>query len=123
MSATNFSDNNVNLNLAENYYHNMLKQNFDAMGECLHPEVIFISPLAKMSGRKAVVEAAKNLSKILDNIEIRSKLSSDNQIMFAYDFMFHKPIGQIGAAVLMDFEDGLISKIELFYDPRPFEQK
>ena len=41
--------------------------------------------------------------------------------MFAYDFMFPEPIGKLRAAVLMEFKDQLISKIELFYDGRPFE--
>jgi hypothetical protein len=33
------------------------------------------------------------------------------------------PIGKLRAAVLMEFTDQLISKIELFYDGRPFEKK
>jgi hypothetical protein len=43
--------------------------------------------------------------------------------MLAYDFMFPDPIGELRAAVLMSFTDHLISKIELFYDGRPFEEK
>ncbi len=65
----------------------------------------------------------KKLSDLLGNIEIRAKFSSDNQIMLAYDFTFPKPIGKLRAAVLMKFQDKLISKIELFYDGRPFEEK
>lgn len=43
--------------------------------------------------------------------------------MLASDFMFHEPIGKLRAAVLMEFTNQLISKIELFYDGRPFEEK
>jgi hypothetical protein len=120
---TSSSDSKGNLALVETYYHHMLQKDFDAMAKCLHPEVLFIGPLAEMSGKKAVIEAAKNLTQILSNIEIRAKFSSDNQIILAYDFIFPDPIGQLRAAVLMEFEDQLISKIELFYDGKPFEQK
>ena len=122
MNTTTYK-NASNLTIAETYYHQMLKKNFAAMEECLHPDVSFIGPLAKMSGKNAVVEAAKNLSSILDDIKIRAKFSSGNQIMLAYDFMFPESIGKLRAAVLMEFENQLISKIELFYDGRPFEQK
>ena len=110
-----------NLHVAENYYSAMLKKDFDFVASCLHPAVHFIGPLVEMSGKEAVVSAAKNLSQILQDIHIRSKFSSNNQIMFAYDFMFPEPIGKLRAAVLMEFKDQLISKIELFYDGRPFE--
>ncbi len=43
--------------------------------------------------------------------------------MFEYDLMFPDPIVKLRAAVLMEFMDQLISKIELFYDGRPFEKK
>ena len=33
------------------------------------------------------------------------------------------PIGMIQTAALMTFKDGLIARIELFYDARPFEKK
>lgn len=108
---------------AEAYYGHMLQKDFELMGACLHSDVHFISPLATLSGKAAVVEAAKRLSQILADINIRAKFSSGQQIMLAYDFLFHGSIGQLRASVLMDFKDRLISRIELFYDGRPFEEK
>ena len=43
--------------------------------------------------------------------------------MFVYDMVVAAPIGQFRAAVRMEFTDGLISKIELFYDASPFQEK
>lgn len=111
------------LAVATNYYDAMVQKNFDAMASCLHPDVLFRGPLAEMSGKMAVVSAAKNLSQILGGIKIRAKFASGHQIMFAYDFMFPEPIGKLRAAVLMEFTNELISKIELFYDGRPFEER
>ena len=120
---TTHSEGANNLKVAESYYSAMLKKDFDTMASYLHDNVHFIGPLAEMHGKDAVVSAAKNLSQILQDICIRSKFNAQNQIMFAYDFMFPAPIGKLRAAVLMEFTDQLISKIELFYDGRPFEEK
>ncbi len=122
MDATN-SESNNNLKVAENYYSALLKKDFDTMSNYLHENVHFIGPLAEMHGKDKVVSAAKNLSQILGNIKIRSKFAHQNQIMLAYDFMFPEPIGKLRSAVLMEFMDDLISKIELFYDGKPFEEK
>ncbi len=122
MNTTNFESDD-NLRSAENYYNSMLEKDFDKMESYLHDNVLFIGPLAEMHGKDSVVLAAKNLSKILGDIKIRSKFAHENQIMFAYDFMFPAPIGKLRAAVLMEFTDQLISKIELFYDGKPFEKK
>ena len=111
------------LSIAESYYSAMLKKDFDVMASYVHPHVHFIGRLAEMRGKEPVVAAAKNLSHILQDIHIRSKFASNNQIMFAYDFLFPMPISKLRAAVLMEFTDQLISKIELFYDARPFEEK
>ena len=112
-----------NLNLAESYYNAMLAKDFDKMAGYLHDNVHFIGPLAEMHGKDAVVTAAKNFGGILQDIQIRSRFSSDNQIMFAYDMVVPVPIGKFRAAVLMEFTDGFISKIELFYDASPFQEK
>ncbi len=121
MNTTNSRNNN--LKVAESYYSTMLQKDFDTMASYLHDNVIFIGPLAEIHGKEVIVSAAKNLSQILEDIKIRSKFTHQNQIMFAYDFTFPAPIGKLSAAVLMEFTDKLISKIELFYDVRPFGEK
>lgn len=109
------------LKLAETYYQHILQKNVDAIAACLHPNVHFISPLAELSEKAAVLEAAKNLGNILTDIIIHAKFNNDNQVILVYDFMFPAPIGKLRAAGLIGFNDNLISKIELFYDGRPFE--
>ncbi len=54
---------------------------------------------------------------------IRTKFSSDNQVMLAYDLNCVSPIGTIRVAALMTFEDNLILSIELFFDARVFDKK
>lgn len=111
------------LSLAESYYHAMLAKDFDQMAIYLHDQVDFIGPLGSMHGKQAVVAAAKNMGELLQDISIRYRFSAGDQIMFAYDWMMRPPIGAFRAAVLMEFKDQLISRIELFYDARPFQEK
>jgi hypothetical protein len=122
MNAMN-DDNSPLLRIAENYYRAMLTKNFETMAGYLHKDVHFIGPLAEMHGKESVISAAKNLTQILNDIQIRSRFSSNNQVMFAYDFLFPAPIGNLRAAVLLEFTDQLISKIDLFYDGRLLEKK
>jgi len=112
-----------NLTIAESYYNAMLAKDFDKMASYLHDNVHFIGPLAEMHGKNAVVTAAKNFGGILQDIQIRSRFADGDQIMFAYDMVVPAPIGEFRAAVLMEFTDGFISKIELFYDASPFQEK
>ncbi len=122
MNTTN-SESDNNLKSAENYYNAMLAKDFDKMTSYLHDNVHFIGPLAEMQGKDAVVTAVKNFGGILQDIQIRSRFAAGDQIMFAYDMVVPAPIGKFRAAVLMEFTDRLISKIELFYDASPFEEK
>ena len=101
----------------------MLAKDFDKMTSYLHDTVHFIGPLAELHGKDAVVSVAKNFGGILQDIQIRWRFSSGNQIMFAYDMSVTAPIGTFREAVLMEFTAQLISKIELFYDASPFEAK
>ncbi len=121
MSSTNFEE--TNLTLAENYYKALIAKDFDQMASYLHENVHFIGPLSLLEGKEAVIVAAKNLSQILQEINIRARFSKGEQIMLAYDFIFPDPIGLLRASVLMTFDSSLISKIELFYDGRPFAER
>ena len=112
-----------NLNLAESYYNAMLAKDFDKMAGYLHDNVHFLGPLAEMDGKDAVVTAAKNFGGILQDIQIRSRFAAGDQIMLAYNMVVPAPIGKFRAAVLMEFKGRLISKIELFYDASPFQEK
>lgn len=122
MNTSVFESHN-NLGLAQSYYNAMLAKDFDKMASYLHDNAHFIGPLAEMHGKESIVTAAKNFGGILQHIQIRSRFASGNQIMFAYDMIVPAPISKFRAAVLMEFTDGFISKIELFYDASLFQEK
>lgn len=112
---------NKNIDAVLNYYNAMLEKNFDKMAGFLHDDVEFVGPLSQMQGKASVVLAAQNLSKILDDIQVRVCWSQKNQVMIVYDFIFSKLELNLRASGLIDVVERKIIKIELFYDGRPFE--
>lgn len=111
------------IDLVERYYNTIKEKNTAHCAPLLHSDVQFSAPLATLHGKEAVLKALEGFSRAIEDLTVRAKCASDNQVMFAYDVQFPAPIGTIPSAVLMHFKDGLIAKIELFYDARPFEKK
>jgi hypothetical protein len=112
-----------NVNIAEAYYNAMGDKNIEAAGDHLHPDVRFIAPFGNLTGKQAVLSAAKNFVANFNALTIRSKFGSPHQVMLAYDLDCPAPVGIVRTAALMTFKDDLIARIELFYDARPFETK
>ena len=114
--------NKNNVAIAEAYYTAMGEKNVVDMEQYLHPDVQFIGPLAEMRGKEAVLEAVKRLIAFFKILTIRATFGSGDQTMLAYDLDFSSPIGNCPAAALLTFQEGLILKIELFFDGRPFDK-
>lgn len=114
---------NNNLNKAQSYYTAMYNKNYDEMASYVHPNINFTAPLATIKGKDAVVQAAKNFSMFFKKLTIQEKFESENKVMLVLEFECPEPIGVFRAASFLSFEEELISHIELFYDPRPFEKK
>lgn len=114
------SDNNLNTALA--YYQAMAEKNISKLEHYLDSNVRLISPLAIVTGKKDVLEAAKGFVNVFNTLKIRANFSNGNQVMLAIDLDCPKPIGIFQTAVLMTFKNELITESELFYDARPLEK-
>lgn len=111
------------IEIAEAYYEAMGSKNTQDMAKYLHPDVQFIGPLSEMKGKDSILDAAKRLVSLYKSLSIRAKFGSGDQAMIVYDLDCSAPIGNHRVAALMNISRGLIEKIELFYDARPFEKK
>jgi hypothetical protein len=105
------------------YYKAMADKDLTGMARHLHPDVRLVTPMEELTGKEAVLEAAKRLLNFITSIKVRAKFGSENQAMLAYDMDFAAPIGVCRAAALMTFKDGLIVRNEIFFDVRPFDKK
>jgi SnoaL-like protein len=111
-----------NVSSAEAYYKAMNDKDLPGVAKHLHPDVRFIGPLADLTGKEAVLEAAKRFATLIKSLRVHAKFGSDDMAMLAYEVDFGEPIGICRTAVLMTFNEALIARIELFYDARPFEK-
>ncbi len=90
------------------------------MSSCLHPQVTCISPLDTIQTKEVVISAAKNFSNFFKTIVIKEEFTSENKVVLLLETACPEPVGCFRSTSVLSFENGLISKIELFYDPRPF---
>ncbi len=122
MNTTN-TETEENLKTAFSYYNAMCTKDFNKVASFLSEDVCLTSPLAKISGKKYVFNAATRFAEMLKDIHISSSFSTNDQVMLAYDMIVPEPIGKFRAAALMDIKNNKITRIELFYDARGFEVK
>jgi hypothetical protein len=109
-----------NASIAEIFYKEMSAKNIPALEHYIHPDVQFITPMAKLQGKKAYLDAVKTFSAFFQSLTIRATFGDDHQAVVVYDTNFPAPIGKLPGVSLMDFTDGLITRIELFHDTSPF---
>jgi hypothetical protein len=100
------------------YYTALGEKNIEAIKEYLHPDIQFSDPQEKVIGREAVLKAAQRFAGIFKSLTIRAQFGSENQAMIVYDVEIPGLSKKLQAASLLSFREGLISKIELFYDSR-----
>ena len=89
----------------------------------VHPDVHLIGPMNDITGKDAFLQSTKRVLPLLQGVNVRSQFAAGDQAIFTYDFVCAEPLNTCRTAELMTFEDGLIRRIELFYDARPFEAR
>lgn len=109
-----------NLAIAEGYYKAMGEKNMERIEKYLHPKVEFIGPVAKATGKENVMEAVKKFCAFFKKLAIRETFANGDHAMVVYDVDFPAPIGKFPSAALLKVKDGLITRVELFFDARPF---
>jgi hypothetical protein len=105
-----------NLALAEEYYTLIGEKNGKGIEKYLHPSVELYSPLATVKGKEAVFKSASHFIDVIKSLTIRAKFGAGEQAMLVLDSEIPGVTGNFPTASLLSFCDGLIVKIELFYD-------
>lgn len=105
------------------YYTALGQKNIEAVKEYLHPDIQFTDPQEKVIGREAVLKAAQGFTGIFKTLTIRAQFGAENQAMIVYEVEIPGFLKKLQAASLLSFQDGLISKIELFYDSKSLSGK
>ena len=106
--------------IAELYYTAINDKDVDKASSYFHEEITLKTPMATISSKEKVAEAARNFTKIFDSLIVREVVGNGDRVVVIYDL--NSSIGVISTASLISCKDGLISSIELFYDTKPFFQ-
>ncbi|MBX7067429.1 MAG: nuclear transport factor 2 family protein [Parachlamydiales bacterium] len=112
-----------NVMRAEGYYKLVGKKDVEGIKKYLHPDVEFYGPLATLKGKEAVIQATSGFMNAFESLVIRTKFGSGEQAMIVYDTDIPGIAKSFPGASLLTFRDGLIVKIELFYDASRFAEK
>lgn len=109
-----------NVAIAETYYKAWGEKAFAKMEKFLDPKVQLITPLEKevVIGKEAIVEKLKKGAAFFKTLTIRAKFGSGNQTMLVIDLEFPGSSEKMRSASLMTFQNGLITRIELFFDTK-----
>ena len=102
------------------YYKALGEKNIDEVKKYLHPNIQFVDPQEKVTGKDAVLKAAQGFMDIFKTLTICEKFGSEDQAMIVYDVEIPNFAKNLRAASLLSFQEGVISKIELIYDTRCF---
>lgn len=100
------------------YYKALGEKNIQKVSEYLHPNIQFTDPQETVQGKEAVLRAAKGFSEIFKSLTIRSHFGSENQAVIIYEVEIPGLSKKLEAASLLSFTEGLIAKIQLFYDTK-----
>lgn len=108
------------LKRAEEYYTLVKERNIEGVRERLHPDVELKGPLASHKGKEAVVEATRSFMNTFRSLTIRTKIGSGEQAMIIYDVDVPEVSPSFFGASHLTFKEGLIVKIELYFDGSRF---
>src|SRR5476649_1708968 len=114
---------NNNMAIAEAYYTAMGNKDISGIEKHAGEAIQFIGPFAEFQGKQRYLQVTENFMAELESLNIRTIVGSGDQVTVIYDVHFPDPIGKIRGAALMDFKDGKVAKVELFYDTRVLERK
>lgn len=114
---------NDRADFAVTYYEAMNNKDINFLEPYVHPDVHFVGPLAEFTGKAQYLDSVRKFSQLFNSLKIREKFGSKDQAIIVYDVECPEPIGILRAVALLNFQDNLITRIELFYDARLFERK
>ena len=95
----------------------------DGVFRDIHPEVTYSGALQTLEGKDAIHAFFESFAKMVEKVVVRAHAVEGNHAFVAFDFHCPAPVGIGRVAEMLTFDDGRITAIEHFFDPRPFLPK
>lgn len=109
--------------IAERYYTLVGQKNIEEIKKLLHDEVEFIGPLASLKGKDAVIGATSNFANAIKSLTIRAKFGEEDEAAIIYSVDMPGISSDFPGVSWVRFHDGLIVRIQLFYDGSKMVEK
>lgn len=84
-----------------------------------HDDVTFVGPLGTADGVEDYMNGVRGLSKIVKTAEPQKILVDGEDVCIIYDLVTDTPAGTVPTVGWYHVEDGKISSVRAFFDPRP----
>ncbi len=111
----------IQQHIAELYYIAMNDKNIDTVSSYFHQDITFKSPTSSLSGKDAVVSAAKEYFNAFNSIKVNEIIGEKDKVAVLCETAFS--IGNMSSISIINCQDNLIKSIELFFDTGFFQSK
>ena len=101
---------------AEKYYTLLGQKKVEELKQFLHPDVEFHGPMASLKGQEAVIQATRHFADAIGSLTILAKFGSGDETALIYHVDMTGISKEFPGVSWMRFKDGLIVRIQLFYD-------
>ena len=107
--------------LAIEYLDAAGKKELDRVEELLAPDLKFTGPAMARSTSQEFISALKRLGAIHVRNEVKKVFADGNDVCVIYDFVTDTPAGALPTIEWLQFEEGRIRSINLYYDRVPWK--
>ena len=107
--------------LAIEYLDAVGKKELNRVQELLAPNLKFIGPSMARSSAQEFISALKRLGAIHVRNEVKRVFVDGDEACVIYDFVTDTPAGALPTIEWLQFEDGRIRSINLYYDRVPWK--
>ncbi len=107
--------------LALAYLEAVAKQQYDKLEGLLAPDVRFRGPAMTLTSAAELVTAFKRLAAIHVRSDIKRVFVDGDHVCVIYDFVTDTTAGALPAVEWLQFHEGRISSVDLYYDRLPWQ--
>ena len=99
------------------------KLDMDGAFRDIHPYATYTGALQSLDGKDSIRAFFESFAMMVEKVVVRAHAVEGDHAFVAFDFHCPAPVGIGRVAEMLTFDDGRITAIEHFFDPRPFLPK